>query len=51
MTDRISELANLGAKSETELNEIGVFSRSDIERLGSLEIYRLLRKNGRASQS
>ncbi len=42
----ISELSNLGPKSESWLNEIGVFSKSDIERVGSIEIYRLLRERG-----
>ncbi len=46
MTKRISELANLGPKSETWLNEIGVFTKADIERVGSVEIYRLLRQRG-----
>jgi len=42
----ISELANLGPQSEAWLNEIGVFSRADIERIGSIEIYRLIRERG-----
>ena len=43
---KISELSNLGSKSEAWLNEIGVFTKADIERVGSIEIYRLLRQNG-----
>lgn len=43
---KISELSNLGPKSEKWLNEIGVFSRSDVERVGPVEIYRLLKQRG-----
>lgn len=46
MTTPISELANLGPKSEAWLNEIGIFSKADIARVGSIEIYRLLRERG-----
>ena len=49
MTELISELSalrNLGGKSEQWLNEIGVFSRDDLERLGSVEVYRLLKQRG-----
>ncbi|HNU06536.1 MAG TPA: TfoX/Sxy family protein [Pyrinomonadaceae bacterium] len=46
MTTPISELANLGPKSEAWLNEIGIFSKADIERVGSVGIYRLLRARG-----
>ena len=43
---KISELSNLGPKSEAWLNEIGVYSKADIERIGSVEIYRLLKQRG-----
>lgn len=46
MNPQIAELANLGPKSQSWLNEIGVHTRADIERIGSLEIYRLLREHG-----
>jgi len=46
MTTPISELANLGPKSEAWLNEIGIFSKADIERVGSVGIYRRLRARG-----
>lgn len=49
MADRVSKISllrNLGGKTEQWLNEIGVFDREDLERLGSVEIYRLLRKRG-----
>lgn len=43
---KISELANLGPKSEGWLNGIGIFSKADSERVGSVGIYRLLRNAG-----
>lgn len=46
MTEKISNLKNLGKKSELWLNEIGVFSREDVEKIGSIEIYRLLKQRG-----
>lgn len=49
MTHRISELAslrNLGGTSEKWLNEIGIFTRTDLERIGSVEAYRLLKEKG-----
>ena len=42
----ISRLRNLGEKTEVWLNEIGVFGLDDLRRLGSIEIYRLLRQRG-----
>lgn len=42
----IASLRNLGGKSEIWLNEIGVYTREDLEKLGSLEIYRILRQRG-----
>lgn len=42
----ISRLRNLGGKSEAWLNGIGVFTLDDLKRLGSVEIYRLLRQQG-----
>jgi DNA transformation protein len=46
MSDQISNLKNLGPKCLTWLFEIGITSRDDLERLGSVEIYRLLRVYG-----
>ena len=49
MSERISELSslrNLGGRSERWLNEIGIFTRADLERLGSVEIFRLLKQQG-----
>lgn len=42
----ISDLRNLGGKSEEWLNAIGVFTRQDLEGLGSVEIYRSLKEAG-----
>ena len=49
MTARVSELAalrNLGGKSEQWLNDIGVFTRDDLQRIGSVEVFRLLKQRG-----
>lgn len=46
MSESVSELKNLGPKSEQWLNEVGVFSKMDIERIGPVEIYRLLKERG-----
>jgi len=43
---RISDLRNLGPKSESWLNEIGVFTLADVRRVGSVEICRLLKHQG-----
>ena len=42
----LSSLRNLGGRSEQRLNEIGIFTRVDLERIGSVEIYRLLKERG-----
>jgi len=42
----ISSLKNLGGKSEQWLKDIGIRTRADLERVGSVEIFRLLRKKG-----
>jgi DNA transformation protein len=46
MNRKISELKNLGPKSEEWLNSIGIRTWTDIERVGSIEIYRLLKDKG-----
>jgi DNA transformation protein and related proteins len=33
-------------KSELWLNQIGIFSREDLEKIGSIETYRLLKQRG-----
>ena len=40
----ITELKNLGPRSREWLNAIGIFSLSDLERIGAVEIYRQLRE-------
>jgi DNA transformation protein len=46
MSAPIRELANLGPKTEEWLAGIGILTRADIERVGSVEIYRVLRSRG-----
>lgn len=46
MGEVVGKFKNLGPKSEQWLNEIGIFSRADIEKIGSVEIYRLLKQRG-----
>lgn len=46
MSKPISGLKNLGPKSEAWLAEIGVSTRADVERIGAIEIYRLLNERG-----
>lgn len=45
-TVKISDLPNLGPKSEEWLAELGIESRAELERVGSVEVYRLLRQRG-----
>ena len=40
----ISELNNLGPRSREWLNAIGIFTLSDLESIGAVEIYRQLRE-------
>ncbi len=40
---KISKLKNLGEVSEKWLNEIGVYTKRDMEEKGILEIYNILR--------
>ena len=47
--DRVSDLSslqNLGPTTEMWLNDIGIFTRADLERIGSVNIYRILKENG-----
>lgn len=46
MKNTIENLKNLGPKTAGWLREIGVVNREDVERLGSVEIYRLLKGRG-----
>jgi DNA transformation protein and related proteins len=48
MTKRKSELAtlkNIGVTIEQRLNEIGVFSRADLAKLGPVEAYQGIKEN------
>ncbi len=50
MTRRISELCelkNIGAKTEQWLNEIGVYTRNELEAMGPVNAYHILRQRGR----
>lgn len=42
--NEISDLPNLGPKSSEWLNAIGIFTFSDMESVGAVEIYRQLRE-------
>lgn len=42
----LSKLKNIGPKSEEWLNAIGVHSKSDLVRLGSIHAYRLMKEAG-----
>lgn len=43
---RISDLKNFGKTSERWLNEIGVHTKADLKKLGSVHAYRLLKERG-----
>lgn len=42
---RLSELTNIGLVVEQRLNEIGVFTREDLERIGPSAAYRRMKEN------
>ena len=42
----ISKLKNLGPKSEQWLNAIGVHTREDLEQMGAVDCYRILKAHG-----
>jgi len=42
----ISKLKNLGPKSEQWLNAIGVHSRQDLEQMGAVDCYTILKAQG-----
>ncbi|MDI1240893.1 MAG: TfoX/Sxy family protein [bacterium] len=47
--DRVSDLSslrNLGPRTEMWLNGIGIFTQADLERIGSVNIHRILKENG-----
>ncbi len=39
----LSQLKGLGSKSESELNEIGIFTRDDLEEAGAVQAFLALR--------
>lgn len=41
----LSRLKNIGPTIEKRLNEISVFTRSDLERIGPVKAYRWIRRN------
>lgn len=46
MSVKISELKNLGLKTENWLNEVGIYSFSELEKIGPVETYRLVKNAG-----
>ncbi len=42
----ISSLRNLGPRTESWLNDIGIFTRADLEEIGSVNIHRILKEKG-----
>ena len=42
----LSKLRNIGAVSEAWLNEVGIFTRADLEEAGAVEAYRRVRARG-----
>ncbi len=45
-SSEISSLRNLGSKTEKWLNEIGIYDRQELERVGSVAIYKILKEHG-----
>lgn len=43
---KLLDLKNFGPKSTEWLNSIGVYTKADLRRLGSITIYRLLKERG-----
>jgi DNA transformation protein len=44
MTDKLLKLINVGPKTIGWLHEVGVHSREDLERLGSVEVYKRMKE-------
>ncbi|MEM7347555.1 MAG: TfoX/Sxy family protein [Chloroflexota bacterium] len=42
----LSQLKNLGPKSEAWLNNVGIYTREDLDALGAIQTYQLLRTQG-----
>jgi DNA transformation protein len=43
MPDELLKLKNIGPKTREWLHDIGIHTREDVERLGSVEVYRRLK--------
>ncbi len=41
---KISELKNIGPTVEQKLNELGIFTLSDLKKTGSAQVYRMMKK-------
>ncbi len=46
MNSKIAQLPNLGPASEKWLNEVGLFTLKDLERVGSVEAFLLVEEEG-----
>ncbi len=44
---KLQELKNIGPKSASWLEELGIHTRSDLAAYGSVEVYRALKASGR----
>ena len=44
---RLSDLKNIGTTVEQRLNDIGIFTRDDLERVGAAVVYRKLKDSYR----
>jgi DNA transformation protein and related proteins len=42
---KLSELKNIGKTVEKKLNSVGIFTESDLQKLGSVKVYKLLKAN------
>lgn len=45
MTSDLAELTNIGATIRKRLNEIGIYTRADLERVGPVNAYKRIRRN------
>lgn len=42
--NELTELRNVGTKIASRLNEVGIYSKSDLRRIGAVEAHRLIKK-------
>jgi DNA transformation protein len=45
MSDELAQLRNIGPTVRTRLNEIGVFTRTDLHRIGAVKAYKRICEN------